>query len=133
MAFRTGRTREFPKKAPDKARKIEEKTVFILRKDGKIAVVQNVEKGLLSGLYGYPSVTGKLDETETENYFRNQYGAKLIRLEKLPSKKHIFSHVEWHMDAYLIETADDLPFTFVTEKTLREKIPMATAYKKWKI
>ena len=43
-------------------RRTEEKTVFLLLRDGEAALRQRSETGLLAGLWEYPHTEGHLDE-----------------------------------------------------------------------
>ena len=53
---------ELKKKA--KARRIEEKTVFLLKDGEKIAIHKRPASGLLAGLYEFPNTKGKLTQEE---------------------------------------------------------------------
>ena len=67
----------------------------------RIALVQRPSKGLLANLYGFPMREGKLDQKQiVEMYPQSQ------QIIALHPHVHIFSHVEWHMHAFLIETMD---------------------------
>lgn len=57
-----GTAQTLPVKAPKKARRVEEKTVFLLLRQGKIALRRRPEDGLLAGLWEFPNVDGILDE-----------------------------------------------------------------------
>ena len=66
MAFCKGRLRgtaeDLPVKGAKKPRRVEEKTVFLLVRDGKIALRKRPGTGLLAGLWEFPNVEGALDE-----------------------------------------------------------------------
>ena len=59
--YRQGVARELPVKAKKKARRIEERTVFLLVCDGELAIRKRADSGLLAGLWELPSVEGKLN------------------------------------------------------------------------
>ncbi len=50
-----GRTGELPYKPPKKARRVEERVVFLLFHEGKVALRQRPKGGLLGGLWEYPN------------------------------------------------------------------------------
>jgi A/G-specific adenine glycosylase len=57
-------------------------------------------------MYEFPGVDQKMTEKEIAESLK-QEGFNILQIEKLPSSRHIFSHVEWHMDAYEIRIADE--------------------------
>ena len=98
-AYREGRTDEIPVRAPKKPRRIEERTVFLIRDGDRTALSKRPPKGLLSGLYELPNTPGYLGEAEALEYLRS-LGFEPLRIQKLENAKHIFTHIEWHMIAY---------------------------------
>ena len=98
-AWREGKTQEIPVRSPKKPRRIEEKTVFLIRDGDRTALSKRPPKGLLSGLYELPNVEGYLSEEEALAHLRS-IGFEPLRIQKLESSKHIFTHIEWHMIAY---------------------------------
>lgn len=90
-----------PVKSKAKARKIEKRTVLILRDGDKVAICKRPSKGLLAGLYELPNVEGTLTSAEVLALVKKQNFAP-IRIHKLAEAKHIFSHIEWHMTGYAV-------------------------------
>lgn len=100
-----GREQELPKKKAKQGRRMEERTVLVLR-DGTYTVIrQRPKKGLLAGLYELPNLKGWLTEDEVLRYLRRERFAPL-RIQPLEPAKHIFSHVEWRMTGYLVLVED---------------------------
>ena len=93
---------ELPKKTAKKPRTKEEKTILVIRSADKVALRKRIEKGLLAGLYEFPNVEGHLSEEEVLNLIK-QMSFSPIRIQKLESSKHIFTHKEWHMIGYVIK------------------------------
>lgn len=91
---------ELPVKAPKKARRIEQKTVFLLLADGRVALRQRPKRGLLAGLWELPHTEGHLDPSSARAYLSAQLGFEAQSLSPLPDAKHVFTHVEWHMTGY---------------------------------
>lgn len=58
-----GTAETLPVKKAKKERRVEEKTVFLLMRDRKIALRKRPKTGLLAGLWEFPNVEGTLDET----------------------------------------------------------------------
>ena len=132
-AFRNGLTGELPVKSPRKARETVDKTVFVVRRGESLALQRNSRKGLLSGLYGLPECQGKLNEEDV----RARFGKNAV-IRPLKEAKHIFTHLEWHMKAWLVilPMEDPVPdflkdAVFATEEEAGSAYPVATAYKKW--
>ena len=63
-AKKQGLIDQIPVKSKAKPRKIEEKTVLILRDDDKVAIRKRPQKGLLAGLYELPNVEGSMGQEE---------------------------------------------------------------------
>ena len=99
VAYREGRIAEIPVRSPKKPRKVEQRTVFLIRDGDRTALRKRPQKGLLSGLYELPNVIGHLSEGEALAHLRS-LGFEPLRIQKLENAKHIFTHIEWHMIAY---------------------------------
>ncbi len=133
-----GTTGEIPVKTPKKKRKIEEKTVLILQYGEKIAIRKRDDKGLLASLYEFISVPGKLEEEDVKQLFDED-----VNPERLSDAKHIFSHVEWHMNGFLVpiteipaglsgEKPEDFILAEIEELKERYSIPNAfSVYKEY--
>ncbi len=100
-----GRQTDYPVKAKKKPRRIEERTVLVIRDSVHAALRRRPPRGLLAGLYELPNWEGYL--TQEEALLRvSKSGFSPIRIRPLPEAKHIFSHVEWHMTGYLVLVED---------------------------
>ena len=124
------RIAELPVKKKAKARRVEEKTVFVICDGEKVALHKRGSKGLLAGLYELPNCEGKKSQEEALAYVK-EIGCKPIRIRELTEAKHIFSHVEWHMKGYtiLIEEPEqpigDLVFVEAADAKERYAVPSA--------
>ena len=124
-----GTAEMLPVKAPKKARRIEDKTVFLLLRGDRIALRRRPDDGLLAGLWEFPSVAGALDEKEAPAAVA-ALGFLPKAWEKKLFAKHIFTHVEWHMTGYTLEVEGDGPpdFVWVNRAALEEHaVPSAFA------
>ena len=92
---------ELPVKKKAKERRIEERTVLILKDGSQLALHKRPKKGLLAGMYELPNVEGYLSEEEVLTYIKAK-GYEPVRVQKACDAKHIFSHVEWHMKGYVV-------------------------------
>ncbi|MBQ9014980.1 MAG: A/G-specific adenine glycosylase [Firmicutes bacterium] len=104
-----GLEQELPVVPAKKRRLIEEKTVFLIYYNQKLALRKRPEHGLLAGLYEFPNAPGTLDRDEAVRFARD-LGFTALRLQKLPAAKHIFSHREWHMTGWQILADEWEPF-----------------------
>jgi len=118
-ALAEGRVDEFPVKTAKKPRRIEEKTVLILRDGDQIAVHKRPERGLLAGLWEFPNLPGHLDPDALVAYARS-LGYEPLYIEALGDAKHIFTHVEWHMTGYQLKLAEST-FASAAQLAAREK------------
>ena len=127
-----GRVLEYPKKAAKKPRKVEERTVFVIRCGEKTAIGKRPSRGLLAGLYELPNELGFYSQEEAVSYVK-KLGFSPIRILPLAEAKHIFSHVEWRMKGYVIRTEEleESPgpgLLLVDPKETEDKYPIPTAF-----
>jgi len=124
-----GTAEVLPVKKARKDRKTEEKTVFLMVKDGKVALRKRGETGLLAGLWEFPNVAGSLTEEIAPEVVR-AWGLESREWRNKLTAKHIFTHVEWHMTGYTLEVSgeDTEGFVWVDANGLREHaVPSAFA------
>ena len=100
-AYSEGCTDRYPVMPARKARKVERRTVLVIRDDDRILLRRRPPRGLLAGLYEFPNEEGWLDEDQAVQRARS-YGCEPVRIRPLPQAKHIFTHREWHMHGYEI-------------------------------
>lgn len=105
-ADRLGLQEVLPVRRKKAARRVEELTVFLLLRNGRTAVRRRADRGLLAGLWEFPHVPGALDEEAAGKAIEN-WGLTAVEWRKKLTAKHIFTHVEWNMTGYLLETAGD--------------------------
>lgn len=150
-AFHTGRETELPVKSGKKERRIEKRTVYLVFCGEKVLLHRRPKKGLLAGLWEFPNVlteTLRLQEPDSAGESRKE---RMPMVRKDKKAKHIFSHVEWHMEGARIETeesqdwearltalvqgltggsitspADD--WVFVTPEELQDTYPVPSAF-----
>lgn len=108
-AFEDGNMLSYPLKKEKKARKIEQKTLFLLHRDGngksETLLRKRKGKGVLMGLWEFPSADGHLNMREVREAVENEIlemEYQIIDIKELPPARHIFSHLEWDMKAYYI-------------------------------
>lgn len=124
------RVTEYPKKAPKKPRSIEKKTVLVIRYGNLVALRRRPDRGLLAGLYEFPTMEGHCGEEQVIAHLR-QSGVAPLRIRRLTEAKHIFTHKEWHMTGYSVRI-DDLSgmgeYVFVEPGKIRDQYPVPSAF-----
>lgn len=132
VARKQGLTAEIPVKKKAKARRIEKRTVLIFKDGEKLAIRKRSGKGLLAGLYEFPNEEGRLTQKEVTAYSK-EIGLMPVRVKKLESAKHIFSHVEWHMTGYEVivdelEKTNKKEFLFIHPEEIGQRYPLPSAF-----
>lgn len=101
-AYREDTWSELPVKPEKKPRRIEERTVFLIETTEGFLVRKRPGRGLLAGLWEYPAAEGKKTGEEVRELFENA-GITAEDMKSLGTAKHIFSHIEWHMEGYYVK------------------------------
>ena len=135
-AYQNNTQLSYPVKKKKAARKIEPKTVFIIKWKDKIAIDKRESKGILSGMWELPNSEGDLAEQQILEWLAAQQ-IVVKNIEKMVQGrqplKHIFTHIEWHMTCWIINCESvkkGNQFTWVTAKQLENDIALPTAFKK---
>ncbi len=100
-AFLSGNPQHYPVKTAKTARKIEKKTIVILMYGDQVLLQKRPNSGLLAGLWEFWSMDGWLNRDELTNALMEQ-GIFANAIHSLKKAKHIFSHIEWQMQGYLV-------------------------------
>lgn len=101
VAAREGVVDCLPVRSAKAPRRVEDRTVLLLREGDRYLIRRRPSKGLLAGLYELPNELGTLDRDQAIAFAREN-GFQPLHTEHLAPAKHIFTHVEWHMTAYLM-------------------------------
>ncbi len=120
-------TDELPVKPKKKKRKIQKLDVLILRYQDKIALEKRTSNGLLQGLWQLPNLPSGA-ENQIRDYLKEQ---NIDYTSILPAgkAKHIFTHIEWQMNAYIIScTNQNESFCWVTQKEQKENYSLPSAF-----
>lgn len=125
-AYRAGTQALLPNKSRKRPRRIEEKTVFAIRIDGRYACRRRPDKGLLASLWQLPDVLGTLSEREIAAQL-TAWGVRPTGEMLVYARKHVFTHVEWHMQVCLLDAATDrLPDGW---RRMDDSLALPTAYR----
>ena len=104
-AHLSGSETAFPYKSKPAPRRVEERTVLVLREGDRVALRQRPKTGLLAGLFEPICLAGTAD-LDAVRALCLQNGVEPLRVAPLGDAKHIFSHVEWHMRGFEVILPD---------------------------
>ena len=146
-AFQAGREMQLPVKAAKKERRIEKRIVYLLSCDGRFLLHRRKPEGLLAGMWEFPNVL------ELEGISEGKAPEGTLAVTKRKKAKHIFSHVEWHMEGLWMEAeqsdggvperliammcrltgekepaAEEDGWIFASPEEIKEKYPMPSAF-----
>ncbi len=132
LARRNGTWDALPVKSPKKARRIEEKTVFLIRRGDRFALEKRPEKGLLAGLFGFPTADGKITKKEAAAALA-ALGFEVLSLLPCGDAVHVFTHVEWRMTGFLAEVKEEIPgYFWKTKEEIRQSAALPSAFRAFK-
>ena len=122
-ALAEGEVGRYPVRNAAKTRRVEDRTVVLLRCGQRTAIRQRGANGLLAGLWEFPSLDGFLSMEDLHAVYPDA-----LSIRSCGEARHLFSHVEWRMRGYLIELPRELPdLVWEEAETIRSKYSIPTA------
>jgi len=124
--------RELPVKLPKKAKKQEDRTVFLLRCGEKWAIERRPDRGLLAGLWQFPNTLGHLEAEEAIRWAEDRE-LHPRSVERCIHRHHIFTHIRWDMRGWFLEV--DTPaegFCWLTLSEIDETAALPTAFRQFR-
>lgn len=113
MACAAGTQMNFPVKTKSKPRRIQPVTVLLVRSPKGWLLQRRPKKGLLAGLW-QPFLLENSISLPDALAALEKLGIRAELRQVLPSAKHIFSHIEWHMQGWSFVCSEaSLPDGFV--------------------
>ena len=112
--------RELPAKPSKKPREVQDRWVYLIFREDRVVLRRRPDKGLLAGLWEYPN--------EPAPWPCPVAG----RTVPAGTGRHIFTHIEWQMEAFAVESAtEDLPegWVWTSGRDLEEKYPLPSAFR----
>lgn len=137
-AFNEGNPEELPVKTKKKTTKNLHYDVFVVKNEnGQFLIEKRPEKGLLANMWQFPMFEQNNNAEHTnESLLSTNYRLELLGREKLVTFKHVFSHLIWHIDSYIInvEQKGNTPknsdwFTIEDIKNMPMSVPMQKIWK----
>lgn len=101
MAYEADSVSCLPIREKKQKRRIEERTVFVLACDGKIAIRKRPAKGLLASLWELPNCDGILTPEEAVTQC-SAWNVKPEELLKTVQRRHVFTHITWEMQGVFL-------------------------------
>lgn len=125
-SYHTELTETLPVKSEKPKRAVQEYTVCVYHNQDKFFLIKRPEKGLLAGMWGFVMREGALSPKQLEQ-------EAACKVTKLGKSKHVFTHIEWNMSGYLIESdCAPGPGIWVTAQELSEQYAVPAAYRKYR-
>lgn len=131
LSHQRGTAETLPVKSPKKAKRQEERTVFIFSCDGCYALRKRPNRGLLAGLWEFPNVSGKLEVPQALEAAETM-GVGPRNLLRQVERKHIFTHIQWNLRGYYLEVAEKPDcFRWFTGEEIRAQAALPTAFRQF--
>lgn len=129
LARRSGCTEILPVRKKNTARREEQRTVFILVCDGKIALRKRPDRGLLASLWEFPNVQGTMELSQMAEQIRT-WGCEPENLLSIVKRRHIFTHITWLLDGvYMTCREQGGDFVWAAPEELEKKYSLPTAFR----
>ena len=131
LGYQRGTAETLPIKAPKKAKRQEDKTLFLFSCDGRYALEKRPEKGLLAGLWQFPNVPGRLD-TAAALAESEKMGLSPRNILRESEKKHIVTHIQWNMKGIWLEVSTPVEsFSWFTPEEIEQQAALPTAFRQF--
>ena len=129
QAYKKGLLAELPVKTKKQKRKVIFKTVFVMRYQDKYAIQKRPDKGLLASLYEFPNIDEAFTLEELKLYLKEQ-DVNFTEIVSLDTYSHIFTHLEWNMQGYLIALKEQPNGSYIwaTKEELESIYSLPTAF-----
>lgn len=123
LAHLLKRELEIPKSTLKIEKKIENRTVFLMIFNEKIAISKREEE-LLKNLWEFPNELGKISLSKMKERFPDA-----LSIQKGISYTHTFSHKKWNMISYIIHlNSFDSSYTWVSFQELEDVYALPSAF-----
>ncbi len=129
MARKMKSAAHLPVREKKTTRRMEERTVFVLSCNGKIAIRKRPPNGLLASLWELPNEEGFLDVQDAVSQCE-KWGTKPQEFLKTVKRRHIFTHITWEMQGVFVNCAEESPeFVWAQPQELAEIYSLPTAFR----
>lgn len=109
-------------------------SICLFDENGNIAIEKRKDDGLLANMWQFPMITKELAKQKSVvELIHEKYGIEIKIEKKLGNIKHVFSHLIWHITAYIASVDNgsqkESSLCFVSREDLN-RYPMSVAHKK---
>lgn len=133
-------TDHIPYKAPKKPRRLEERSILLIHCGEKYLIRKRPKKGLLAGMYEFPGIERWFGSDEKEDFLQALVemgieAEQVADIAEAGSAKHIFSHVEWEMQGFLVEMRERAELAdgvWATKQEMDEVYSLPSAFRAYK-
>ncbi len=132
-AFCKGKYRAaaLPVRLPKRAKREEERTVFIISCNDRFALTKRPDKGLLAGLWQFPDVSGSYSGQGAADR-AGGLGFSISGILREVEATHIFTHIVWKMRGiYLQASRETEGYMWLTAEEIRARAALPTAYRQF--
>lgn len=129
LGYARGTADALPVKSPKRAKRLEKKTVFILRCGDRFALEQRPPKGLLASMWQFPNVAGQIS---TDDALRQaeRWGLRPMEVRREIYRRHIFTHIIWDMKGiYLDVSQAGGAFRWMPSAQVNSEAALPTAFR----
>lgn len=131
QARAAGTAAKLPVKSPKKAKRQEQRTVFIFSCDGFYGLKKRPDSGLLAGLWEFPNVEGTLEIPDALQQAQ-AWNLRPRQLLRQVERQHIFTHVRWEMRGLYVEVAEKGgDFIWLSPEEIRTHAALPTAFRQF--
>lgn len=120
----------YPVKSEKKSRSIENLQVIFLT-DGTRVAIRKRGKGLLANLWELPNGEGEISLP----FLLQSWGILEGEIVPMRHRKHVFTHIQWEMDCYFVQTksTENTPFLWLEPDRITEEYALPSAFRAvWK-
>lgn len=129
QAFQQKNTDSIPVRTPKKARRIQPRTVLLVRCGQQIGICQRPAHGLLARMWEFPAFEEHIAPQDIGQTLTKR-GWPVTNILALQPAKHIFTHIEWHMIGYEIQLKQPIDqLTWVSAHELRHTYALPSAFR----
>lgn len=125
--YRKNTVLQYPVKSPKKQRTKEYISVFFMVDNGKVAISKRGGKGLLSGLWELPNCS----QDKALPIALHEWGIIAGEIKDMKQQKHIFTHIEWHMNCYFVDVKEreNGAFVWLEKQIIKAEYALPSAFK----
>ena len=128
QGYARGVAGQLPVKSPKKGRRLEEKTLFLLRCGDRYALQKRPDKGLLAGMWQLPEVMQLLEADRA----LQALDLPVREIYRQLDRNHIFTHIEWKMRCFYLEVwSEDQKYQWFTAEEIEKTTALPTAYRQF--